>query len=46
MDALGGSGEVGDDDGGGRRPRRRAARNIARNAYTIDVGEELGKSSL
>ena len=41
VEALGGA--VGEEEGEGRRSsRRRAAKNLARNAYTLDV-DELGE---
>ena len=37
MESLGASGEVEDDESSGRRTsRRRAAKNLAKNAYTFD----------
>lgn len=36
IEALGGNGEIDDDEGGRRTSRRRAAKNVSRNAYIFD----------
>ena len=43
MTSLGGGGgeeEEWEEGGGGRRPQRRAAKNLAKNVYSMDVGGE------
>ena len=44
LNSLGGGVEEeaeGEEMGGGRRPQRRAAKNLARNVYSMDINEEI-----